>query len=220
MHLNGRMDVVTLADRPDLEPRLWDLTRAWPRFMLNDPISDLYYDNLERWAEHTLIGIVDGEVVARGFSSAFAMGGEDRPELPTSGWDGVVHWSYLDALNGRPPNEVSALEIVIAPEHRGQGMAAVMVQAMVDNVARLGYRRLFAPVRPSEKHLEPTTPMECTLGWAQRCSPCALDRWSSPERSPTGENGPACRSMNPVPSRCPVPSYRSTSISPRITPST
>ncbi len=158
--LNRRMDVVTLAQRPDLEPRLWDLTRAWPQFMLHDPIGDLYYANLQRWGEHTLLGIENGQVITRGFSIAFAMGDEDRAELPSSGWDRVVHWSYLDTLSGREPTEVSALEIAIAPEHRGRGLAAVMVRAMVDNVARMGYRQLFAPVRPSAKHLEPATPME------------------------------------------------------------
>ena len=170
------MDVVTLAERPDLEPRLWNLTRAWPKFMLNDPISDLYYDNLHRWGEHTLLGIDNGEVVARGFSVAFAMGGEDRSELPTSGWDGVVHWSYLDTLDGRQPTEVSAVEIAIAPEHRGRGLAPVMVEAMVRNVARLGYKRLFAPVRPSAKHLEPATPMD---DYVRRLRPDGLpeDPW-------------------------------------------
>jgi hypothetical protein len=35
-----------------------------------------------------------------------------------------------------------------------------MVRAMIDNVARLGFRQLLAPVRPSAKHLEPATPIE------------------------------------------------------------
>ena len=42
------MDVFTLAERPDLEPKLWDLTRAWPHFMLEDPIADLYYSEFDR----------------------------------------------------------------------------------------------------------------------------------------------------------------------------
>ena len=139
---------------------MWDLTRAWPPFMLNDAVADLYYSNLRAWSEHTLVCVVDGTVVARGFSVAFAMGGETRPTLPKDGWDGVVRWSYLDSLDQRPATHASALEIAIAPEARGHGLSTDMVEAMIDNVRRLGFDQLLAPVRPSAKHLEPDTPME------------------------------------------------------------
>ena len=154
------MDVFTLAARPDLEDGLWDLTRSWPPFMLQDPIADLYYSELDRWSEHVLIGVDAGGVVARGFSVAFAMGDTRRPALPLDGWDGMVRWSYLDRLADRPPTHVSAVEVAIAPEAQGSGLASQMVQSMIDNVDRLGFRQLLAPVRPSAKEAEPETPME------------------------------------------------------------
>jgi GNAT superfamily N-acetyltransferase len=154
------MDVLTLAARPDLEDGLWDLTRSWPRFMLQDPIADLYYAELDRWSEHVLIGVDAGSVVARGFSLAFAMEDEHRPSLPLDGWDGMVRWSYLDRLADRPPTHAAAVEVAIAPEAQGTGLATRMVQSMIDNVDRLGFRQLLAPVRPSAKHTEPETPME------------------------------------------------------------
>jgi GNAT superfamily N-acetyltransferase len=154
------VDIVTLAERPDLETGMWELTRAWPAFMLNDLVADLYYANLDVWAEHALLCVVDGAVVARGFSVAFALGGADRTGLPSDGWDGVVRWSYLDRVAGRDPTHASALEVTIAPEARGQGLSTAIVSAMIGNVRRLGFDQLFAPVRPSSKHLEPDTPME------------------------------------------------------------
>ena len=38
--------IVPLSEQPELEPLLWDdeLMSSWPEFMLNDPISNLYYD--------------------------------------------------------------------------------------------------------------------------------------------------------------------------------
>ena len=154
------MDVFTLAARPDLEDQLWDLTRSWPPFMLADPIADLYYADLDRWSEHVLVGVDAGTVIARGFSVSFAMGHDHRPTLPVDGWDGIVRWSYLDRLADRAPTHVSALEIAIAPEKRGAGLSSRMVKAMMANVDRLGFQQLLAPVRPSAKHEEPTTPME------------------------------------------------------------
>lgn len=154
------MEIVTLAERPDLADAHRELAASWPRFMLHDPVADLYYSQLDVWADHALLAIADNVVVARGFSVGFAMG-EDlgRSELPSSGWDEVVRWSWLDQTAGQTPNCVSALEIVVRPDRRGTGLATEMVRAMVSNVDRLGFRQLVAPVRPSEKHLEPETPM-------------------------------------------------------------
>ncbi len=170
------MDIYTLAARPDLESGMWALSRAWPTFMLHDLVSDLYYGNIDAWSEHALLGVIEGEVVARGFSVAFAMGGEDRPAPPTDGWDGVIRWSYLDALVGRTPTHTSAIEVSIAPEWRGRGLSTAMVRGMVENVRRLGFGQLLAPVRPSAKHLEPDTPMDT---YVRRTRPDGLpeDSW-------------------------------------------
>ena len=49
------MDIVTLAERPDLEQAQRALMAVWPEFMLWDPIADLYYAHLDRWAEFALL---------------------------------------------------------------------------------------------------------------------------------------------------------------------
>ena len=155
------MDIVTLAARPDLNEQLWDLTSVWPEFMLNDPTGDLYYSYTDRWAEFILLAVDDGYVAARGFSVPFALGEEiGRPELPDGGWDAVVRWSAQDFVDGVPTTHVSALEIGIDPAYRGTGLAAEMVSAMHENARRQGFDVLYAPVRPSRKHLEPRAPME------------------------------------------------------------
>lgn len=154
------MEIVTLTERPDLVNAHWDLTSGWPEFMLNDPIADLYYSQLEFWSDHVLLALAGDQVVARGFTVAFAMGEPvGRSSLPADGWDGVVRWSWLDQIAGRAPNRVSALEIIVRGDLQGTGLATEMVKAMIRNVDRLGFRQLVAPVRPSEKHLEPATPM-------------------------------------------------------------
>ncbi|WP_246609801.1 N-acetyltransferase [Nonomuraea rhizosphaerae] len=54
---------------------------------------------------------------------------------------------------------VSALEITVRRDLLGSGVSPAMVAAMRDHAARLGFRELVAPVRPTQKHLEPHTPM-------------------------------------------------------------
>jgi GNAT superfamily N-acetyltransferase len=154
------VEIVTLAERPDLEDAQWALTKVWPEFMLWDPIGDLYYDHLDRWAEFALVAIEDGAVVARGFSVPFAMGSEiDRDALPPDGWDRVIQWAHRDHVAQRQANTVAALEIALLPEYRGKGLAFEMLGAVKENAARLGFHEVVIPVRPSRKHLEPDTPM-------------------------------------------------------------
>jgi hypothetical protein len=66
----------------------------------------------------------------------------------------------LDRLAGRRGNLVSALEISIRSDVRGQGLAGLMLAAMRDNSAALGFHSLVAPVRPSSKHLHPELSIE------------------------------------------------------------
>lgn len=153
-------DIVSVADRPDLANAHWHLTDLWPAFMLNDPIADLYFSRLDTYGNHVLVAVHHDEVVARAFAVPFAMGADlGRGQLPTSGWDGVIRWAWLDSLVDRAPTHVSALEITIAPRFRGTGLAARMVEALKDSARAIGVEGFVAPVRPSRKHEEPRIPM-------------------------------------------------------------
>ncbi|MFV1998965.1 MAG: N-acetyltransferase [Acidimicrobiia bacterium] len=154
------MEIVTFASRPDLDIEPSSLSASWPRFMLEDPVAYLYYSFLEEWSEHVLVGLIDGRVVARAMTVAFAMNAENRSDLPASGWDGIVRWAHFDRLTGVTPTHVSALEVVVAADMKGTGMATPMVEAMRTNVDRLGFNQFVAPVRPSQKHTVPHEPMQ------------------------------------------------------------
>ncbi len=155
--------IAALDRRPDLAENLGRMAEYWPVFVLNDPISSFYYVTAERdHPEHVLVAYdeYDPEVpVARAYSVPFDSGIDGRAALPPDGWDAVIRWAALDRSLGRTPNCVSALEITIRPDWRGQGLAAIMLNAMRDNVRRLGFDTLVAPVRPTGKPAEPATSM-------------------------------------------------------------
>ncbi len=156
--------ICTLAERPDAQDLLWELSSLWPDFMKQDPVSDLYYtDVVETFSEFVLLGWDSGDpdrLLARGFSVPFCFGARfDRESLPPGGWDAVIQWSYADRLRGRTTTHVSALEILVDPSVRGTGLSGRMLTAMRDNARRLGYHDLVAPVRPNGKADEPRTPM-------------------------------------------------------------
>lgn len=179
-----KLKFASLRERPDLESSLWsdELLSAWPEFMLHDPTANLYFGagRLERWHDFVILAFdkANPEVVlARGFSVPFCLGEAfRRPELPNGGWDAVLRWADQDHLMRREPNAVSALEITLRPEVAGQGLSGQMVAAMRANAKRLGFSDLYAPVRPSQKHLEPHIPM---AEYAQRSRADGLphDAW-------------------------------------------
>lgn len=150
---------VTVAKRPDLAQLLHDFN-PWPRFMHQDPVGSLYYaDPVGMYPEFVLVAIdLDhpGQLVAKAYSVPFTWDEDPAVSLPGDGWDGVILSAALDRLAGRRGNLISALEISIRKDLRGSGLSRVMLGAMRENAAALGFSSLVAPVRPSEKHLKPT----------------------------------------------------------------
>jgi hypothetical protein len=158
------LDIVTLAERPDLRAAIFaDAMQGslWPEFMRHDPVADLYFGSaaLDRYLDFVLVGLEDGQVVARAFSVPFCFKIEDRIELPDAGWDAVIRWAHEDHVCGRKPNAVSALEISLLPQMRGAGHSRAMLAAMKANARARGFADLYAPLRPNQKQLQPQVPM-------------------------------------------------------------
>jgi hypothetical protein len=154
--------IATAAQRPDLAPLLADFN-DWPTFMRQDPVGDLYYaDPVTAYPEFVLIAIDRDEpdrLVAKGFSVPFSWTPDPAQALPEAGWDEVIMTAALDRLAGRRGNLVSALEISVRRDLRGNDLSAAMLDAMRHNASNLGFTSLVAPVRPSAKHCCPQVPM-------------------------------------------------------------
>ena len=161
-----RLVVATLAARPDLRHEVFapEIQSAVPEFMRHDPAGALYYGDaaLVRHLDYALVAVdrdAPHRPVARAFCVPFAFRDvPGRADLPDGGWDAVIRWAHDDHAVQRPPDAVSALEIMVAPRLARQGISRLMLAAMRDNIRRLGYRELWAPLRPTAKEHEPATP--------------------------------------------------------------
>jgi GNAT superfamily N-acetyltransferase len=171
--------IATVAERPDLAPRLGDFN-PWPRFMRQDPVGSVYYaDPVEAYPQYVLVAVdrdQPDQLVAKGYSVPFTWDEDPAESLPEGGWDDVIVWSALDRFAGRRGNLVSALEISIRPDLRGHGLADVMLGAMRDNARALGFPSLVAPVRPNQKHLHPDLSMKEYAGMT-RADGLPVDAW-------------------------------------------
>jgi GNAT superfamily N-acetyltransferase len=132
------LELVTLRARPDLRPQLFAgaLESLWPEFMQRDPTAMLYFADahLDCYLD-TAFAIIDpvapDAAVGRAFAVPFMFEDlPDRTELPDAGWDGVIRWAHRDRTLGRTANALSALEITLLPERRGQGASRVILDAV------------------------------------------------------------------------------------------
>lgn len=145
-----RLNISTIAERPDLVDAMWDMENSWPEFMRHDPIGGLYYGNCTTlFAGFVLVAQDEqGEIVAQAHSIPFVL---EDDELPVSGWDFAIRNGLLARIRDEQPNAISAVEIAVRPDLQGTGLSSHMLIAMRDNAARHGFAELVAPVRPNGK---------------------------------------------------------------------
>lgn len=148
------LEIRSLAEDPTLWKAWEELDDLWPPFMWQDPMGTFYYRYLrEHFAEHSLIAIdrSTGRAVAKANSVPLAYDFSPTELLPEGGWDWAIRQSVHDRLTGEKATIASALEVMIRPDARGGGLSSVMLKAMSENVARLGFHDLIAPVRPTTR---------------------------------------------------------------------
>ena len=165
--------VVSLAERPDLDRPL-GLDRVWPEFLKHGDVTNLYWNRLYQELPEFQLVLVDdegGHVLGRGNTIPFEWDGS-IPGLP-AGVDGVLERGFE---GGRTPNTLSALVAIVAPEHQGRGLSAVVIEGMRAVAARHGLGTLVAPVRPTRKELYPLTPLERYAAW-RRPDGLPVDPW-------------------------------------------
>ena len=155
-----RISAVTLAERPDLIEPMWQMPNTWPEYMLHDPVADIYFEHLPTtFPEYQLVAVDDsGAVVGKLHSLPVRWDGIDD-DLPDLGWDAILERGFSGHDRAVTPNAVSLIEARVAPDLLGTGLSSQLLLAARRNVARLGIRDLFGPVRPTLKNREPDVPM-------------------------------------------------------------
>jgi GNAT superfamily N-acetyltransferase len=174
----AKLTITTLAERPELIERVYDIEDNWPAFMSGDALANAMFHRVAGdFPEFCVMATdEDGTPVARGRGIPFRFGAPPREQLPDGGWDRVMTWAYNDQKTGAEVNAASALEIMIAPGHLGGGLSYRMLEALREAVARKGIGTMFAPVRPNQKHLDPYLPMP-EYAAATRPDGLPVDAW-------------------------------------------
>jgi hypothetical protein len=176
--------LVSWAQRPDLAAGELDhLDETWPEFLLWDTSTIAYWERLgQDFAEFQFL-VVDcrNAVVGRAHTIPLSWNGS-LADLP-GGLDDVLVRAFSPKLTERDVggaprtlNAVVALEAILAPAVRHSGLSTTLIEALRAFTTERGYASLLVPVRPTEKHRYPLTPMERYVQWRQ-ADGLAFDPW-------------------------------------------
>jgi GNAT superfamily N-acetyltransferase len=152
------VEIVTVAQRPELQHGIDAMPKSWPTFMYKDPVARLMGRLPTSFPELQFAALDGDEVVGIVVAASFAWDG-DLASLPDRGWDAILEQVFRDEDEGRTPTAATLLEAAVHPARQGSGLSARLLTGVRDRCAALGYGSLFGPVRPSHKSLEPTVPI-------------------------------------------------------------
>jgi GNAT superfamily N-acetyltransferase len=165
---SARFQVITSLTHPNYRDLVRGLTReVWPAFMLHDRVAnENWHELLDRFPRYqfALYDIESGR--AAGMANSFPLRW-DRPlkDLPEGGWD----WAFEEAVEnhrqGTSPNYHCAIQIVLRPEYRSQGLSVPMVNAVRALTRSQGLEALIIPLRPSEKSAYPLIALDDYIAW-------------------------------------------------------
>jgi GNAT superfamily N-acetyltransferase len=168
----------TRAERGSGQPHVAGLQdrSIWPEFLYHNPILDeLFGRVISEYAEFQFYAWDDErEQVVGGGNAVPATWDGDPATLPDGGLDAVIQARFAD--DAPAPNVLCAMQILIAPEVRGQALSSRMIRRMAEIGREHGLDTLIAPVRPTLKERYPLTPMERYVEW-RRPDGELLDPW-------------------------------------------
>ncbi|SDS82715.1 GNAT family N-acetyltransferase [Microlunatus soli] len=150
------MQIVSLTDRPDLAGSFGEIPNNWPAFMQQSPVAARCFGPLLRNFPELQFLILDSNGTPIGRLHAVPIPWQGADALPDRGWDAAMEGALGLA---EPTPAVSLIEAMIDPAHNGRGLSSQLLQAVRERASGLGYRHLVGPVRPSQKSVEPRTPM-------------------------------------------------------------
>jgi GNAT superfamily N-acetyltransferase len=168
----------TRAERPGRLPHTASLRERaiWPEFLYHDPVLESLLGRvIADYAEFQFYAWDDEreEVVGVGMAVPAWWDG-DAGSLPDEGIDAVVAARFAEGAS--EPTVLSALQILIAPDYRGQGLSSRMIRRMAEIGRDHGLDTLIAPVRPTLKERYPLAPIERYIGW-RRPDGTHFDPW-------------------------------------------
>jgi hypothetical protein len=164
--------VATVAERPDVAERAWELTKdVIPEYNNHGDVLNRYWGRLTEELPDFQFHVLDGdEILARARTVPLRWDGS-FDDLPR-GIDGAIARGFDEG----GANVLCALVIMVPAALQGQGASRLALQGMIAIAREHGLEALIAPVRPNWKERYPLTPIERYAAW-RRDDGLLFDPW-------------------------------------------
>jgi GNAT superfamily N-acetyltransferase len=178
------MEVVRYADRPDVRERRGELN-LFPEYMNHNAMGWKYWGRLYTDFPAYQLAVLDGDAL---IGEVHALSLPVVGDQPPTGWDEAFERG-MEAGGG---NVVSLLAISVKPDARGQGVPAILIEAVRGAAREDRKESVIAPVRPTLKDRYPLIPIERYVEW-RRDDGSHFDPWIRAHERLGGEILGPCR---------------------------
>jgi GNAT superfamily N-acetyltransferase len=178
------MEVVRYADRPDVRERRGELN-LFPEYMNHNAMGWKYWGRLYTDFPAYQLAVLDRDAL---IGEVHALSLPVVGDQPPTGWDEAFERG-MEAGGG---NVVSLLAISVKPDARGQGVPAILIEAVRGAAREDRKESVIAPVRPTLKDRYPLIPIERYVEW-RRDDGSHFDPWIRAHERLGGEILGPCR---------------------------
>lgn len=148
---------------------------GWPAFIDSDLLAGQHLPFVRDTFGGLEVALVQRDVlVGAGWGVPIAWNGL-TDQLP-GGYSESLARAVRDHENGVTPDTLVVCATQVHPERSGAGLAAAVLEGLIDTGAAAGLTRVVAPLRPTWKHRYPLTPIVDYAGWT-RGDGSAFDPW-------------------------------------------
>jgi GNAT superfamily N-acetyltransferase len=155
------MELVTVAERPDLLAPGWERAETLPEYNSHGDVLGLYWGRLCEERPEFQFHLIDGrdEILARVHTIPLRWD-ETIADLP-AGIDGAITRGFQEGSG----NALCALLVEVSPDAQRRGVSRAVLEALRDVARAQALTSLIAPVRPSFKERYPLVPIERYATW-------------------------------------------------------
>lgn len=137
------------------------IQNAFPDIILCSKVIENYWDRVEDYFPDSQIFLIGNENQLLGFMNAIPLfWNSPLRELPDEGWDWMLEKGVKDYENGRKPNSLGGLQIIVTKDNLGKGYSKILISEAKRMVKNKGYGNFIIPIRPTFKSLYPNMKME------------------------------------------------------------
>ena len=169
-------DVVACAERPDLEGAAAAAFRErWPEFVFHDELSRRYIERVDEYfGEFSIYLLHEGRVAAGGWGVPFVWD-ETAAGLP-EGYRTALPAAGEARDAERSANAFSFMAAAVAKEFDKRGLAAHVLEALIERASAARLTHVVAPIRPTLKHRYPQVAMQEYVTWVREDG-LSIDPW-------------------------------------------